>query len=192
MLSDLADVMGRAFVASGCPVPVLFGEQWLDENFDGSRVVVCPSSDTFVEKLAGGYAGTHSGHPLRSVATRRQGADITIFAAAPILEDRASQLRADHAVLDAIINMTVLALSKTASGVTYRGPGAFLNDEAVHVRRGLTYVLSVSVDVPILDIPFPNIAITPCDITFISQQAAFDVTVKESDDAQVQFVVPVP
>lgn len=190
MLSDLTDALATAFAAYGCPAPVLFGEQFKDENFDGSRVVVCPAKDSFSGKLASYTGATPAGKALRSFATRSQGAEITIFAAAPLNQDPLAQLRADHAALDALVNMTCLALSKVALGVTMSTDGEIISGEAVHVRRGLTYVMSITVDVPLLDVAFPKNAIKPCDVTFTAAQPSYAVTVEELDSSETFTVSP--
>ena len=160
MLTDVFDAMVADFKARSCPATLHFGESNVANHREPPSVVIYPAPDSYSPKglIVQGPLPLRGANP-RPLLTRLQGGTANIWGAAPNQRDPAAQTRADFGVLDALINQTVAALHNAAGGIFQITGGDMLNDESVS-GRGLVYEMQFVVAVPILDIPWPNVAIT--------------------------------
>ena len=183
MLTDVFDRMVQDFKARSCPAEILWGEHHKTDHGNAPRVIVYPGTDTY-----GARASSNQGPwPLRganprAVGTRYYGGVANIWGAGPEQRDPAAQNRADFGVVDALINQTAMSLHVACTGMFTITGGEFVNDES-QVRRGLVYEMTFDVQVPILDIPWPAVAINTSSKTF----AEGTVT---TVDADVEFEDP--
>lgn len=169
MLFDVACAMEKYFQQIGCPAKVLFGKVHIGTNLEEMRVVWVPGqSDTYEPPLAtqpqgtttpeGTSAAMYQGSNPRPVWMRWASADLHLWAfatAGPM--DGTQQERRDYAVLDALVNATVVALHKTVAGY-WRPRGGQNVDSHLVTRRGFGYVLPIQVALPVAET-----FVFPCD-----------------------------
>jgi hypothetical protein len=151
-LQDVVRAVAADFAANGCPARVLFGKQYIAENDSPNRVVFVQTDDTY-------QPNTFGGRNPREVYVRNVGGEAHIWAAAPPQADASLQPFKDQEVLDALVNQVVLSLYNIDSG-----PGVTITNgsetQGVQlVRFGLAYVLRFTVQIPLLDIAFPDLGI---------------------------------
>ncbi len=164
MLFDVACAMREYFRATACPAKVYFGEVHLNTNLEELRVVWVPTDrDTFEAPLATQAQGRFStpeakaaamyqGSNPRPIWMRWASAELHVWGFAPPHPmDSTRQEEVDYAVLDALVNHTVLALHKTCTGYWRPDPGGNVRSTLV-VRRGFSYVLPVKVAIPIVEV----------------------------------------
>jgi hypothetical protein len=171
-------------IRRGVPdITSVYGEQYLADHFGGYRAVWVPTNDQFGEKLP-------SGPPTRThllalnpatLKTRYAAATVTLQARPPELEQSTSQVAQDYAAMETFIDAFIASLAETVSVGGYQlAGGAYVNDKARHVRRGIDYQLAVIVALPVLDIQWPIAATTTeCAETYIEVPATAEVTVEE-------------
>ena len=155
MLEQVVRAVGQDFVASNCLVPIFFGKQFLEDNSAPARVVVYPTTDRYTAKQAasGQGSGPNIGANPAAVLTRFCSCEISIWASAPINPNPNDQLLSDDSYLAALINQTALSFFRASPGtITFDG-GEYTGD-TVHVRRGLTYTLKLTIEFPIVDIDY--------------------------------------
>lgn len=196
MLADVVSYLQTAFTARSCPIPIYFGEQYLEDH-GGSKVVIVPTSDEYSAPDPSAPSQTTTLLNPRPLLARKSGAvaHIWAYAALPALDADPvpDVVRADYVALDALLNCFLACLvGGVARGVSSIGPGTYVNDKAVHVRRGIVYQQKFTVGVPILDIPFPG------GLTYLASEMEAEITVKTSlgepptDQTGAQFHVPTP
>lgn len=180
-LPALVKWVAEDFVRSKCPAQVVFGKEYLAENTSFNRVVFVPSSDSFP------LPNTYPGRNPRDIYIRNVGCDAVIWAGAPPQADASEQRIADYSVLTALVNQTVLSIARAVSppGVTFNsGTQRF---EAVQLAYGAAYVLSFTIQVPIVDIQFPELGIDQDVFTWrvadpVSAELTPDLDTDDSDD----------
>lgn len=160
MLFDVACAMQEFFRATGCPAQVLFGEEHVATHTEQLQVIWVPvMADEFGPPVQTGSkfgASMYEGLNPRTIASRWASADLHVWGFAPVNKQHPErQLEQDYAVLDALVNHTALALHKllTPPGVRMRRAGNLKS--VISVRRGVTYVLPIQAQIPIVDCAFP-------------------------------------
>lgn len=170
-LQDVVRDVAEDFVARNCPALVQFGKQYLKQHSSPNRVVFVPAADTFDPALSNGL------NP-RCVYTRNVGCDVAIWAQAPKQADAALKPILDQDVLDALINQTALSLYTVCSGQGVTISGGDPRFEAVVLAAGGAYALHFTIEVPIVDIDFPDLGISAADLTWdVESGVTQDVTV---------------
>lgn len=202
MLSDVFDKLCANFAAYGCPAQLFLGGQFSEQHTAPLRIVFVQGEDAFnppnASVLGGNPALTRQAINPRPIATRTCGVKAELWATAPQQRDPGAQYRADLAYLDALINTTIAALQQTVAGLTVLGGGASSENNVDAGRAGLGYVLNLSVDVPIIDAPWPAQQLSVCSTTWTNAPATADVTVSAQlgDPPTYQpgpaFAVPTP
>lgn len=176
---------------------MLLGEQFNADHAEPNRVVIIPTADTFSPRdVSVMPRGERNGflNP-RPLLTRSIGADVHIWAGAPEQRDPSSQIDADFAQLDAMINTFLASLHGACAGLYQLSGGSSVTGQAVHARRGLRYVLQCTVAIPILDIAWPQVAITDCVETFRRERVTADIDIDMTDgvhppETLVHFTTP--
>lgn len=198
-LSDVVQALNADFKLRGCPVPILLGAQYLRDHDAPSRIVIVPGTDSYGEKLISTQPLGVPGQPNpRAIKTRNQTAVANIWAAAPEMRVPGSQVAADLAACDALVNTFIAALQSQVPGIYALSGGTYPSSQESHVNRGIVYELGFSVQIPILDIGWPKLAITVCDKTFTPTPSVADVAVKTllgdppTYQTGVEFTSPTP
>ncbi len=198
-LADVVAALNTDFLARNCKAPILLGAQYLRDHDAPSRIVIVPGTDTFGEKLPSTIPKGLPGQPNpRAIKTRFCTAVANIWAAAPEMREPGAQQAADLAALDALINCFIAALQSTCAGIYGLSSGTYPATQESHTNRGIIYELGFSVAVPVLDIAWPPVAITTCDLTFIPAPAHAEVTVSTllgdpaTQQVGVEYVAPTP
>ncbi len=160
-LVDFVDAMQVAFTERLCPVPIYLGEQFLHDHAGDNRIVIIPGADSYgpsspsvtVQEMV---VGGKSVNP-RSLMTRMVGGVAHFWAMCPLDETAAADILAeDHRYLNALINCFCASMNGVAGGVASIEGGTYVNDNAVHDRRGLAYQLTFSVGIPVIDVAWPG------------------------------------
>jgi hypothetical protein len=184
MLADVFRFVRDDFRASGCPARVLFGEVHKAENAEPNRVVFTPTKDPQYENIVQTVlGGSTTGANPRSYMERLAGCDIWIWGASSRNDLGEGQLCADYDVLNALINQTALSLYRACGlgGVMTITAGRH-DANALVVNRGLAYIMSIRVAIPIVDIAFPCGAIDTSVFTWLLQgDVTADVTLNAID-----------
>lgn len=182
---DLFGAMKSAYCAYGCDVPIYIGKQFLQQHTEPTRVVLYQDQDLYtspsvsVPVATRGY--TPHGINPRPIKTRRCGVVANIWASAPEQDDLERQYRADLALLDVLINQTILVLQQTVSGIYELASGGAADGNDQAMRSGLGYNLVFLVDTPIIDMPWA-VAIDACRKTWAESPATAEVTVAGAVD----------
>ncbi len=184
MLEDLIDRVRQDFVESKCPAPVYFGKEYNDENAAPNRVVFWPTADTFGNANPAVIPFNGPGSDLQTLLTIFSGAECHIWAAAPPQADATQQLRADYGVLNALRNQVLLSLIRQAQGIVAL-TGGDTRQVVIHDRLGLVYVVQFTVQIPVVDIDFPDGAITTDAFTWpLVSGVSADTTVTLVDPSE--------
>lgn len=168
MLADVFRAVRQDFRASGCPAAVLFGEVHKAVNAEPNRVVFIPRKDPpYGNTVATVTGGSLTGANPRAYMSRHAGCDVWIWGASGRNDLGEEQLAADYDVLNALINQTALSLYRTMGlGHVLDITGGAHDVNALIVNRGLAYTMSIRVEIPIVDICFPQGTITACAKTW--------------------------
>lgn len=179
MIEDVFDYVVQDFTDSGCPAVVQFGAEFVAEHNEPPRVVFVPGEDTYGPPNYVQAASTSpgGGQNPRPIATRYEGATLYIWAGASLNPDGTQQLRDDYAALGALINQTVLSIHRANPGNYTIGRGRNINKPTA-VRRGLVYELDITVQVPIVDIPYTAAGVTTDSTTYDTTHADPAITVE--------------
>jgi len=162
MLFDVACAMQQYFRDTACPARVYFGKKHLAEHVEELRIVWVPiPRDDFGPPVqtGGKFADMYEGLNPRTFACRWANADLHIWAFAPPQKSSPDrQVEKDYAVLDALVNHTCQALQKLVTAPGYRLKSGSNDNSVQHVRRGFLYVLSVQIQIPLVEV-----SAFPCD-----------------------------
>jgi hypothetical protein len=167
MLANVASGLRDAFAARGCPADVFVGEQYSHDHADGLRVVLVPTSDQYGPRDAS-TSGTATAPTInrlnpRALMTRMVSCRAELWAPTPNPEEQSDIVASDYETMDALVNCTLACLAGVALGVYEIGGGEYINEKAVHARRGIAYHLTFSVACPIIDVKFPPLRQTTYD-----------------------------
>lgn len=159
-LPDVIDAIATDFIASGVPCTIKYGPDHVAEHDMPNRIVIWPTSDSYgpplyVQQNAWPSGDMANGQNPRPVATRNEGAKAVLWAAAAAQSDATLQQRADYDALHALINQFVLSLHRVNPGNYHLGGGKTIETTRVD-RLGYVYELEFSVEVPIIDAPWPE------------------------------------
>lgn len=165
MLFDVACAMQEFFRRTACPAAVLYGEEHVAVHTEQLQVIWVPvmgdefGPPTFTGGPTHFGAAMYEGLNPRTFACRWASADLHIWGFAPVQKDQPErQVEKDYAVLDALVNHTLLALHKLCSAPGYRARRAGNLRSVLNVRRGFTYILPIQVQIPLVDV-----SAFPCD-----------------------------
>lgn len=182
---DLFSAMKSAYCAYGCDVPIFIGKQFLQQHTVTTRVVLYQDQDLFANPSVSVPVATQGynaqGINPRPIKTRRCGIVANIWATAPEQGELERQYRADLALLDVLINQTILVLQQTVSGIYELASGGAADGNDQAMRAGLGYNLVFFVDTPIIDMPW-SVAIDACRKTWAQGPATAQVTVSGAVD----------
>lgn len=160
MLFDVVCAMQEFFRATACPAKVLFGEEHVATHTEQLQVIWVPvMGDEFGPPVQTGSkfgSAMYEGLNPRTFACRWASADLHIWGFAPVSKDAPErQVELDYAVLDALVNHTLLALHKLLTPPGYRARRAGNLKSVLNVRRGFTYILPIQVQIPLVECVFP-------------------------------------
>lgn len=162
-LPDVVDAIIADFADSGVTCPILYGPDHIAEHDEPPRIVIVPTGDTYgppqyVQQNAFPLGDMADGQNPRTIATRYEGARATIWAKGNGLG--ASDQRSDYDALHDLINQFILSLHRVNPG-NYTLSDGKTTEETRVVRLGYVYTLNFTVNVPIIDAPWP----TETDVT---------------------------
>ena len=154
-LQDVVEFVRQDFVASGCLAPVFFGAPFLEDNAHAQRIVVVPTTDRYTspQGVALQSSGPLIGANPRPYWTRFASFEVHIWAAAEPQPDGKDQLLADYGAIDRLLNQTVMSFYKGPVGTVEIDGGDWKMD-TVHVRLGLSHVLKLTIQFPIVDVRY--------------------------------------
>ncbi len=162
-LEDLADFVREDFTDCGCPAEVLFGQEHVKEHTTSMRVVFLPSpnADKFEMpqqiQAAGpvpqSIADWQLGANPRAIRTRVVFGEARIWASGPTCIDPSYQRKVDQLAIDMLVNQTMLSMYRGAMGsITWLSGKQ--TQETINTNLGFVYVLSFTLEVPIVDVPW--------------------------------------
>lgn len=186
-LPHLVDSIRADFEANLVPCPVLYGPDHIAEHASPMRIVVVPTSDNFgppdyVQQVSFPDGDMADGQNPRTIATRIEGGRANIWAAGTKQVDPTTQQRADYDALHLLINQFILSLHRSNPGnYTLKG-GSTVETTRVD-RLGYVYELDFTVEVPIIDISWPQNINTP-DLTTYTEETGVE------QDSTIQMLNP--
>lgn len=191
MISDVYDSVVELFQRYGCPAPVYLGKQFADQNTEPLCVVMWQTDDKYGGQIAS-VTPTQTGLYInpRPLKTRSCGLSVRLWASAPEQKNAQDQYRADLAFLDALINQFAIALNYIASGINEMSGGMAAAGNAASVISGLGYDLTCTVDIPIIDAPWPAQALDKCTETWVHRPGTAEITVSGKVDPDPPFYQP--
>lgn len=200
MFSDVYDQIVQAFSTYGCPAQLFLGSQFIDQHTSTMRIVFVQAEDEYGPAVISAPQGTNGwsrqGLNPRPIGTRACGVRAELWATAPTQSDPATQYRADLAYLDALVNMLVVALQQVAAGITITSSGAAAENNGDAGRAGLGYSLTFSVQVPVIDVPWPKQQLSECSRTWAqgpgTTTVSVDAQLKSPPTSHNSPVFPVP
>lgn len=179
MISDVYDAMCHAFERYGCPIPIYLGPQFLAQHTPTSRVVMFQSTDKFKPPSPASLTPTQRLQYInpRPVATRSCGLNAELWVTAPPQANAQNQYRADLAYLDALVNQFCVALQQLVSGLFDLEGGVCAPNNGAAARAGLGYLLSCSIDIPIIDAAWPAQQLGECSKTWAYAPATAEIEI---------------
>lgn len=147
------------FEENGCQAKVLFGPAFVGKNAAPNQVVFVATSDTY------GAPARIAQNP-QAILTRNVGCEAHIWGAAPKQADSTQQYPTDQAVCDALVNQTLLSLTRANCPVGVQINTGTQRYDAINSALGAAYVLQFTIQVPVLRIRFPELGITEDVLTW--------------------------
>ncbi len=193
MLVDVVNLVRTTMHRRRCPADVLLGIEYLNDHAAPLRVVFVPTRDSFLpgKPVQGSPAfptPSAAGFNPRPFLLRQVGFNVHLWAAAPPMERADLQVQADQDLLDSLLNQVLYALYSVLQG-SWRQSSGELNNDTAHVKLGKAYLLSCTVEMPVVETDF-TAAIDECTYTWVAaRDVRARITAVELDE-QVTFTSP--
>lgn len=150
-LETIVAEVAAQFATNGVTAAVRLGKDFVAQRREGAEVVFVPTRDTYAPPK-------RAGSNPRPLYTRKVGAQVHIWAAAPAQANADLQAAANLATAAALVRGTVVALRRTCTDPTLElGGGEWLN-ESKTVTYGAEYVLEVALLEQVFDVIVPAVA----------------------------------
>jgi hypothetical protein len=135
-LGKIFDALEDRFEDAGVPCTFRRDPENVERNDDFPRIVFVPTQDAFGPKDSTGQAAINP----KSIGTRTAGFDVHLWGAT-------------FSATEILLNEFVRQLRVDTMGV-YKLARGLWTDTTKIARRGREYVLSVTIDLPIVDVPW--------------------------------------
>ncbi len=150
-LIDVAAEVALDFIKRSVPATVVFGPEFKAQDDAGMRVVFVPTRDSY-------SLVTHMGgmNP-KMIRTRQYGCTVQIWSKAAQQPDPKDQPAAEWAASDALVNAFIVSMMNVGANNWLLGEGKH-NTDTPHTQHGRQYDLSLTWNVPIVNVPWDTIS----------------------------------